>query len=227
MNFESLAVDLGLVRRESDFAAASALPFPILIGDRLAWVREALKERGPDARPLGPNEGRVFLFSRKGRTASPASPAPTKPCSRPGGRSSCAGRISGRSGDGRPARPMNGSRRTSRPSWPRPASKPAARSSAKRSTNSPPPARRRRAQGPVVRSGSDRRSRRRGRSRLEPGQGEGPGSPVAPGGRATPGRAHGDPFLSRLRRPDLRAPIRRRAAPRPSSCRGPARPSAC
>jgi hypothetical protein len=69
VNFESLAVDLGLVRRESDFAAAPSLPFPILIGDRLAWVREALKERGPDARPLRPNEGRVFLFSRKGRTA--------------------------------------------------------------------------------------------------------------------------------------------------------------
>ncbi len=65
-NFESLAIDFGLVRRESEIAGAPSLPLPILIGNNLAWVREAAKERGLDLASLKPNEGRVFLFSRKG-----------------------------------------------------------------------------------------------------------------------------------------------------------------
>jgi hypothetical protein len=65
-NFESLAIDFGLVRRESEIAGAASLPLPILIGNNLAWVREAAKERGLDLASLKPNEGRVFLFSRKG-----------------------------------------------------------------------------------------------------------------------------------------------------------------
>ncbi len=71
VNFESLAVDLGLVRRESEVtgAAVPAPPLAILVGDRLTWVREALKERGVEAKPLRPNEGRVILFSRGGRPA--------------------------------------------------------------------------------------------------------------------------------------------------------------
>ena len=63
-NFESLAVEFGLVRRESEVSAESPLPFPILVGSRLAWSREALKERAP----LPPNEGRVFLVTRKNVT---------------------------------------------------------------------------------------------------------------------------------------------------------------
>jgi len=66
-NFESLAVEFGLVKRESEVAGASTLPFPILIGDKLAWVREALRERGLDPAEIPPNEGRVFVDSRKGR----------------------------------------------------------------------------------------------------------------------------------------------------------------
>ena len=65
VNFESLAVDFGLVRRESEVASRQPIPFPILIGSNLAWVREALKERRLDPVSLGPNRGLVFLFARK------------------------------------------------------------------------------------------------------------------------------------------------------------------
>jgi len=65
VNFESLAVDFGLVRRESEVAGRQSLPFPILIGNNLAWVQEALKERRLDPVSLGPNRGLVFLFARK------------------------------------------------------------------------------------------------------------------------------------------------------------------
>jgi len=65
VNFESLAVDFGLVRRESEVTARQPIPFPILIGNNLAWVREALKERRIDPVSLGPNRGLVFLFARK------------------------------------------------------------------------------------------------------------------------------------------------------------------
>jgi len=68
VNFESLAVDFGLVRRESDISGASSPPLPILIGTHLAWTREALKERGLDPAVLAPNEGRIFLFTRKGQS---------------------------------------------------------------------------------------------------------------------------------------------------------------
>ena len=65
VNFESLAVDFGLVRRESEVAGRQPIPFPILIGSNLASVREALKERRLDPVSLGPNRGLVFLFARK------------------------------------------------------------------------------------------------------------------------------------------------------------------
>jgi hypothetical protein len=67
-NFESLAVEFGLVRRESEAAADASLGVPILIGSNLSWTREALKERGLDAAPLPPNQGRVFLVHRKNVT---------------------------------------------------------------------------------------------------------------------------------------------------------------
>ncbi len=68
-NFESLAVDFGLVRRESEFLSSSTAAFPILIGGNLAWVREALGDRGIDPATTGPNRGRVILLARGGRTA--------------------------------------------------------------------------------------------------------------------------------------------------------------
>ncbi len=67
-NFESLAVEFGLVRHESEVSGDPSLPFPILIGASLGGVRQALKEGGVDPASLGPNQGRVFLVSRKGRT---------------------------------------------------------------------------------------------------------------------------------------------------------------
>ncbi len=68
-NFESLAVEFGLVRRESELSGAPPAAFPILIGRRLARVREALKERGLDPASFPPNQGRVFVDSRPGRAA--------------------------------------------------------------------------------------------------------------------------------------------------------------
>jgi hypothetical protein len=68
VNFESLAVDLGLVRRESDLAAGPAPALQVLVGGRLARVREALKERRREPSTLGPNQGLVFLVARPGQT---------------------------------------------------------------------------------------------------------------------------------------------------------------
>jgi hypothetical protein len=67
-NFESLAIDFGLVRRESEIAGASPSALPVLIGQNLVWAREAMKERGLDPASLAPNQGRIFLFTRKGQT---------------------------------------------------------------------------------------------------------------------------------------------------------------
>jgi Zinc carboxypeptidase len=69
VNFESLVVDFGLVRRESELAAGTAPAFQILVGGRLARVREALKGRRREAVAPGPNQGLVFLVSSPGQTA--------------------------------------------------------------------------------------------------------------------------------------------------------------
>jgi len=68
-NFESLAVEFGLVRHESDLSADPAPASPILIGRGLSSVLEALKGQGLDAASIPPNQGRVFLLNMKGRTA--------------------------------------------------------------------------------------------------------------------------------------------------------------
>jgi hypothetical protein len=69
LNFESLAVAFGLVKRESEIPAAAPPSFSVLIGGRLARVREALAARGLDAAALPPNEGRIILDTRPGRAA--------------------------------------------------------------------------------------------------------------------------------------------------------------
>ena len=68
-NFESLAVDFDLVRRESELAGAAAPAFTVLVGGGLTAVREALRERAFEPADLAPNQGRIVLFSRAGRPA--------------------------------------------------------------------------------------------------------------------------------------------------------------
>ena len=66
-NFESLAVDLSLVRRESEAATRPGSSFSIYVGANLARVREALKDRKLDPAAIPPNEGLVFLVARQDR----------------------------------------------------------------------------------------------------------------------------------------------------------------
>ncbi|HOW86585.1 MAG TPA: M14 family metallopeptidase [Candidatus Aminicenantes bacterium] len=68
-NFESLAVDFGLVRRESDLAGVPAASIPVFVGGRLTAVREALRDRSLTPADLAPNQGRIVLFERAGRAS--------------------------------------------------------------------------------------------------------------------------------------------------------------
>ncbi|MBN2206780.1 MAG: hypothetical protein JW742_05200 [Candidatus Aminicenantes bacterium] len=63
-NLESLAVDMGLVRRESELAKAQGLDNLILIGTGTAVAKELLKSDRRRA-ALGPSQGLVFVFSAK------------------------------------------------------------------------------------------------------------------------------------------------------------------
>ncbi len=68
VNFESLALDFGLVRRESEVRGRRDLPGLILVGGRLALAREALKEgAGRGAGALAAHQGLVFAFELKGQ----------------------------------------------------------------------------------------------------------------------------------------------------------------
>jgi hypothetical protein len=64
-NLESLAQDFALVRRESEVESWESLPNPILIGSNLRWAREIVKDRKIEIAQLGPDRGRVFVFSHK------------------------------------------------------------------------------------------------------------------------------------------------------------------
>jgi len=66
-NFESLAVDLGLVRRESEAATRPGPSFSIYVGANQARVREALRDRKLDPAAIPPNQGLVFLVTRQDR----------------------------------------------------------------------------------------------------------------------------------------------------------------
>ncbi len=68
VNFESLAVDFDLLRRESDLAGLGAASFPVFLGGDLAAVREALKARAIAPLTLAANQGRIVLFEGGGRT---------------------------------------------------------------------------------------------------------------------------------------------------------------
>lgn len=67
VNFESLALDFELVRRESEIKGRRDLAGLILVGGRLARVREALKERGLGPGALASHQGLVFAFDSGGR----------------------------------------------------------------------------------------------------------------------------------------------------------------
>lgn len=67
VNFESLALDFGLVRRESEVRGRRDLPGLILVGGRLARVREALIERGLEPGALASHQGLVFAFDARGQ----------------------------------------------------------------------------------------------------------------------------------------------------------------
>ena len=64
-NLESLAQDFALVHRESEVERWESLPNPILIGSNLRWARDIVKDRKIDIAQLGPDRGRVFVFSHK------------------------------------------------------------------------------------------------------------------------------------------------------------------
>ncbi len=63
-NFESVAIDFGLVRRESEAGDLRTLPSPILIGGRLRSVKEALREQRISPDSFAPNQGLVFLVGQ-------------------------------------------------------------------------------------------------------------------------------------------------------------------
>jgi len=67
VNFESLAQDPDLVRRESEVEDWESLPNPILVGTGLRWIRDIAKAARIDIEGLAPTQGRVFVFAHKGQ----------------------------------------------------------------------------------------------------------------------------------------------------------------
>ncbi len=67
INLESLSLDFGLVRRESEASDRAVIPFPVLLGDSLAQSRAILKEYGIRPGSLAPNQGLVLAFEHGGR----------------------------------------------------------------------------------------------------------------------------------------------------------------
>lgn len=67
-NLESLAVDLFMVKRESEMGAESSLKYPILIGNRTKWARELERQGQIVVSSLTKDQGLVTLFKDKGQT---------------------------------------------------------------------------------------------------------------------------------------------------------------
>jgi hypothetical protein len=67
-NFDSLAQDLGLVKRESDAGRIDRLENVVLLGTNVRWLRDALKSGDVEAPALGPNQGFVSVFTSKTQT---------------------------------------------------------------------------------------------------------------------------------------------------------------
>jgi hypothetical protein len=64
-NLESLAQDFALVRRESEVKSWESLSNPVLVGSNLRWARDIAKDEKINIVQLGPDKGRVFIFSHK------------------------------------------------------------------------------------------------------------------------------------------------------------------
>ncbi|MFW6131093.1 MAG: M14 family metallopeptidase [Candidatus Aminicenantaceae bacterium] len=62
-NFESLAVDFSIIKKESDMKPRRNIPYPILIGNRLRWTKKIIKNRNINFQKLQSNQGIVSVFS--------------------------------------------------------------------------------------------------------------------------------------------------------------------
>lgn len=67
-NFESLALSFDLVRKESEVKDLTKVPFPILVGQNLKWVKEILKQRKNSSSGLSQNQGAVYIFNFRNQT---------------------------------------------------------------------------------------------------------------------------------------------------------------
>ena len=67
-NFESLAQDFGLIKRESEVPSLDRVENPILIGTNVKWLRDALKGKDIVLPDLGPNQAVVAIFAAKTQT---------------------------------------------------------------------------------------------------------------------------------------------------------------
>lgn len=67
-NFESLAQDFSLVKRESEVPDIERADNPILIGTNVKWLRAAIKDKTIAVPELGPSQGYVAVFATKIQT---------------------------------------------------------------------------------------------------------------------------------------------------------------
>ena len=67
-NFESLAQDFGLIKRESEVPNIDKAENPILIGTNIRWLRDALKGKDIVLPELGANQAVASIFATKTQT---------------------------------------------------------------------------------------------------------------------------------------------------------------
>jgi hypothetical protein len=67
-NFDCLAQDFDILRRESEAGRIDRLDNVVLLGANVKWLREALKDGDLDAPALGPNQGFVSVYASKTQT---------------------------------------------------------------------------------------------------------------------------------------------------------------
>ncbi|MCX6561426.1 MAG: M14 family metallopeptidase [Candidatus Aminicenantes bacterium] len=67
-NFDCLAQDFEILKRESEAGRIDRLDNVILLGTNVKWLRDALKDGDIEAPALGPNQGFVSVFASKAQT---------------------------------------------------------------------------------------------------------------------------------------------------------------